>query len=441
MKDDIAAVDKAVTDPDRHKLLGTIADTRQHYADGFEKIVTAILSGDKDFTDTLNKLGPSIAQSLEDVKMGIKAKQDELGPAVQASNNRAIVIIISVSAAAIVFGVLTAWLITRGIANSLRKIIAGLAGGSEQTATAAGQVSAASQSLAQGASEQAAAIEETTSSVEEMASMTKQNADNANQAKNLAGAAKASADKGAEAMGRMSEAIEDIKKSSDQTAKIIKTIDEIAFQTNLLALNAAVEAARAGEAGKGFAVVAEEVRNLAQRSRRGRQEHRRTDRGVGQERRQRREDQPGSGQEPGRDRRRRPQGQRPGRRDRRRQQRADPGHRADHHGRGPDGQVTQQNAANAEESASASEELSAQAEELNKMVAELQRLVGGASSTNAGDATAKKTEIKHHHLDFTTRCHQGRQDRGQGKSGEGTLHRRQDFRAGRKGQTGRSHSA
>jgi methyl-accepting chemotaxis protein len=136
----------------------------------------------------------------------------------------------------------------------------------DQVSTAATQVSAASQSLAEGATEQAASLEETSSALEEMSAMTKQNADNAQQANTLSTEAKNTASKGTTSMDRMNSAIQEIQKSSDETAKIIKVIDEIAFQTNLLALNAAVEAARAGEAGKGFAVVAEEVRNLAMRS-------------------------------------------------------------------------------------------------------------------------------------------------------------------------------
>jgi methyl-accepting chemotaxis protein len=165
-----------------------------------------------------------------------------------------------------VVGILLALFITRSITKPINAVIVGLSQGSDQVGSASQQVAQSSQSMAEGASQQASSLEETSASLEEMASMTRQNAEGAKQANSMAMEAKNAADRGREAMRRMSEAIAAIKKSSDETAKILKTIDEIAFQTNLLALNAAVEAARAGDAGKGFAVVAEEVRNLAQRS-------------------------------------------------------------------------------------------------------------------------------------------------------------------------------
>jgi len=167
---------------------------------------------------------------------------------------------------ALALGLGLAFVITRSISAVLRRVSASLGDGSQQVAAASGQVSASSQSLAEGASEQAASLEETSSSLEEMASMTKRNAENAQKANDLAKQARSAADKGVGDMTAMNTAMQAIKTSGDDIAKIIKTIDEIAFQTNILALNAAVEAARAGEAGMGFAVVADEVRNLAQRS-------------------------------------------------------------------------------------------------------------------------------------------------------------------------------
>jgi methyl-accepting chemotaxis protein len=168
--------------------------------------------------------------------------------------------------AALGVGAALAFAIIRGVNAALIRFAGTLGNGGEQVASAASQVSSSSQSLAQGASEQAAALEETTAALEEMSSMTKKNAETASQAASISAEAKGAADRGNEAMVKMGSAIQEIQKSASETAKIIKTIDEIAFQTNLLALNAAVEAARAGEAGKGFAVVAEEVRNLAMRS-------------------------------------------------------------------------------------------------------------------------------------------------------------------------------
>ncbi len=128
--------------------------------------------------------------------------------------------------------VVVVWFIVRRLNVSLRAIASGLGSSSEQVVTAAAQVSSASQTLAEGASEQAASIEETGASLEEMSSMTKRNAENAQKANGLARQTRAAADKGAADMQTMSVAMEAIKTSSDDIAKIIKTIDEIAFQTN-----------------------------------------------------------------------------------------------------------------------------------------------------------------------------------------------------------------
>jgi methyl-accepting chemotaxis protein len=168
--------------------------------------------------------------------------------------------------AALLIGIGYAVVSIRAIVGKIKTAIYGINQGAQHVAEAAEQVTSASQSLAEGASEQAASIEETSSSLEEMSSMTRQSADHANTAKDMMKEASQIVDKVNKHMNDMTVAIEEVNRSSEETSKIIRTIDEIAFQTNLLALNAAVEAARAGEAGAGFAVVADEVRNLAMRA-------------------------------------------------------------------------------------------------------------------------------------------------------------------------------
>lgn len=156
--------------------------------------------------------------------------------------------------------------VTRSVTKPIYSINAALQQSSDQVEYAANQVSQASFQLSESANEHADSIQKASASLDKILSQTQENASRTTQANEEAHKAQETVLLGDKAMNDMLSAIDLIKDSSDEMARIIKTIDEIAFQTNLLALNAAVEAARAGEAGKGFAVVASEVRSLAQRS-------------------------------------------------------------------------------------------------------------------------------------------------------------------------------
>lgn len=205
------------------------------------------------------------AELVETGELGDKAI-DEVLPQVAAAQRTAMVIIAVTLLGGIVLGAIAGVAITRAISLPIRNVIEGLKSGADQVTGASGQVSSASQSMAEGSTEQAASLEETSSALTQISANAQQNAEHAQQANSLMVAARQAVDNGSQSMHQMQTAMGEIQQSANETAKIIKVIDEIAFQTNLLALNAAVEAARAGEAGKGFAVVAEEVRNLAMRS-------------------------------------------------------------------------------------------------------------------------------------------------------------------------------
>jgi methyl-accepting chemotaxis protein len=232
---------------------------------------------------------------------------DDTALQIEESNRRDTVTTAAVTAALVVFGAISAWLITLSIVNPLRsalrvastvasgdlsttfrtygadeagdlmralqsmngalaKLVAEVQEGTRAIAGASNEIASGNLDLSARTEQQASALEETASSMEELTSTVRQNADNANQANQLAQAASDVAIRGGSIVGQVVETMDSIDASSRKIVDIIAVIDGIAFQTNILALNAAVEAARAGEQGRGFAVVAAEVRNLAQRS-------------------------------------------------------------------------------------------------------------------------------------------------------------------------------
>jgi len=164
---------------------------------------------------------------------------------------------------AVMIGVSIAVFVIRAITKPIRQVMRGLLEGADQVASASSQVASCSLLLAEGTSRQEAALEAGSASLGQIGSMTRQNADNALRVNQLMQETSRLIFVASRSMDQLTSSMTEVTSASQDTQKIIKTIDEVAFQTKILALNAAVEAARAGQSGAGFAVVADEVKNLA----------------------------------------------------------------------------------------------------------------------------------------------------------------------------------
>ena len=206
-----------------------------------------------------------LIQAAEDAATSIGKLMANATDEAALSHSRSQLLTAIVIVLALTVGAFVVWLV-RVINTSLRGVSRELGDGGRLVVDASSQMSVSAQTMSQGAAGQAASLEKASASMEQIAAMTRANADHSQQAASLMAEAARVLENSNGALADMVNAMTTIKQSSDSVSRIIKTIDEIAFQTNILSLNAAVEAARAGQAGLGFAVVADEVRSLAQRS-------------------------------------------------------------------------------------------------------------------------------------------------------------------------------
>lgn len=307
-----AALKESVTDPEALRLFDIIQERRGEYVGKRNAAIEARKEGNfaasRDFFDNqLEGLLANYTQSIQNLLTYQQGLINKRADNLNQENELALTIMIGLTVAALLIGVLMAVGITRSITLPLRNavnfaekvssrdltgnisvkgknevatllaalqrmnanlldVVLEVRDGADSIATASTQIAAGNTDLSSRTEQQASSLAETAATMEEITTTVKQNADNANQANGLAESAANVATHSGKVVSKVVDTMGAINESSKQVVDIISVIDGIAFQTNILALNAAVEAARAGEQGKGFAVVASEVRSLAQRS-------------------------------------------------------------------------------------------------------------------------------------------------------------------------------